>query len=302
MPQSVDHPGVSPKWRQDVERADLRELMMQFRREADVHRSIMLRRGTGVASEWKNFRQFLLDVGPCPDAQHDLIPHWSHEKSFGPGRVRWAPRGTPPKVAPPKPVSEAKKAGDGFGQWTTLNGVQVTYSSLSERLNTPLPPILYALNAGATADGVAAEVKAADAMMNVAAIWLPADPKRREGFFMAFRAWRLQVKPDFQSHASPAFLFLYSVLPVMRESRDELVRLDLWKPLTHSKWSAREAHISWKRYCEMLPRAQTALSELKAYSSYSLESELDLLCGRILEAEKRFRTAPPARPAVATAA
>jgi hypothetical protein len=271
--------------------------MTRFRREADVHRTIMLRRGTGVASEWKQFRQFLLDVGPCPD-DHELIPFFDHEKSFGPGRVRWAPRGTKPKVtlkaAPPASASTG-----GYGQWTTLGGQTVSYSKLSDKLNTPLQPILQALNTGATADGVAREVRAADALVNDKAIWLPGDEKRREGFFMAFRAWRLQVRPELMAHATPAFLFLYSVLPVMRDSRDELMRLDLWKPLTHSKWSAREAHIAWKRYCEMYPRAQTAMAEVRGFSSYSVESELDLICTRIVEAEKKMRAVKPSAPQAA---
>ncbi len=288
----------TPEWRREVEKADLKALMLRYRREADVHRSIMLRRGTGVAAEWNHFRQFLLDVGPCPDANHELIPFYAHEKSFGPGRVRWAPRGTQPKVAPPR-AERPTAANGGYGQWASLNGQTVSYSALPDKLATPLQPIMHALNSGHTADSVAKEVKAADAMVNTKAIWLPSDEKRREGFFMAFRAWRLQVRPEMLPHASPAFLFLYSVLPVMKDSRDELMRLDLWKPLTHSKWSAREAHTAWKRYCEMYPRAQTAMAEVKQFSSYSLESELDLVCNRIIEAERRMRAAKPAAPQAA---
>ena len=286
----------SPEWRRQVERADLRELMVQYRREADTHRSIMLRRGTGVTSEWKNFRQFLLDTGPCPSPDHLLLPIFEHENSFGPGKVHWAPRGTIPRPAPPKPVNMKR---EGYGQWAMLRGETISYSGISDTLATPLQPILRALNDGSTPDRVDAEVRAADQMVNHKAIWLPAEGKRRESFFMAFRAWRLAIKPELKAHATPAFLFLYTALPVMRDSRDDLVRLDLWKPLTHSKWSAREAHIAWKRYCEMMPRAQVALSEVKAYASYSLESELDVLCARILEAEKRMRLPPKPKAAPA---
>lgn len=285
MSEAVEQ-SVSPEWRRQVSRMEMRELMEKFRREADTHRSMMLRRGLGVASEWKAFKQFLLDVGPCPSPAHLLMPIYEHEKSYGPGKVHWAPPGTKPKPAPPRPPTATN---GGFGQWATLNGETVSVSALSSTLATPLQPILRAMNEGASPDKVANEVKTADQMVNRKAIWLPADEKRRETFLMAFRAWRLAVRPEVQSHATPAFLFLYTCLPVMRDSRDELMRLDLWKPLTHSKWSAREAHVAWKRYCEMLPRAQVALSEVKAYSSFSLESELDVLCARIIEAEKRLR-------------
>ena len=288
-----------PGWRRRVETAQLRDLMTEYRREADTHRSIMLRRGTGVAAEWKNFKQFLLDVGPCPSPDHLLLAVYDREHSFGPGKVHWAPRGTKPKPAPAR-APDARNGG--YGQWATLSGETVSYTALSDTLATPLQPILRALNDGSTPDKVAGEVKLADSMMNAKAIWLPPDPKRREIFFMAFRAWRLAIRPELQSHATPAFLFLYTALPVMRDARDELTRMDLWKPLTHSKWSAREAHIAWKRYCEMMPRAQVALSEVKAYASFSLESELDVLCARILEAEKRLRAPPKARSAPPEAA
>ena len=265
MSEAVEQ-SVSPEWRRQVSRMEMRELMEKFRREADTHRSMMLRRGLGVASEWKAFKQFLLDVGPCPSPAHLLMPIYEHEKSYGPGKVHWAPPGTKPKPAPPRPPTATN---GGFGQWATLNGETVSVSALSSTLATPLQPILRAMNEGASPDKVANEVKTADQMVNRKAIWLPADEKRRETFLMAFRAWRLAVRPEVQSHATPAFLFLYTCLPVMRDSRDELMRLDLWKPLTHSKWSAREAHVAWKRYCEMLPRAQVALSNAKPQKAIS---------------------------------
>jgi len=288
----------TPEWRREIVRTDPRELMTRYPREADTHRSIMLRRGVGVSSEWKTFKQFLIDVGPCPSTEHLLLPIYENERSYGPGKVRWAPKGTKPKPAPARPPTATN---GGYGQWTSLSGDTVSVTSLTDTLKTPLQPILAAMNNGASADAVAGEVKTADRMVNQKAIWLPADEKRRETFFMAFRAWRLAVRPEVQQHATPAFLFLYTCLPVMRDSRDELMRVELWKPLTHSKWSAREAHVAWKRYCEMMPRAQVALSEVKAYASYSLESELDVLCTRIIEAEKRMRSAPKPRPAAAAA-
>ncbi|MGA0600891.1 hypothetical protein ACO2Q3_09325 [Caulobacter sp. KR2-114] len=295
MPDDVQEK-LTPEWRREIVRMDPRDLMVRYRREADTHRSIMLRRGVGVSSEWKTFKQFLIDVGPCPSPDHLLLPIYENERSYGPGKVRWAPKGTKPKPAPARPPTAAN---GGYGQWTSLSGDTVSVTSLTDTLKTPLQPILMAMNQGATADAVAGEVKNADRMVNQKAIWLPADEKRRETFFMAFRAWRLAVRPEVQQHATPAFLFLYTCLPVMRDSRDELMRIDLWKPLTHSKWSAREAHVAWKRYCEMMPRAQVALSEVKAYASFSLESELDVLCARIVEAEKRMRIGPKARPQAA---
>ncbi len=290
---------LTPEWRRQIVRTEVRELMTEYRREADTHRSIMLRRGLGVSAEWKSFKQFLIDVGPCPSEDHVLMAIYENERSFGPGKTRWAPKGTKPKPAPARAPTAAN---GGYGQWTNLSGDTVSVTSLSDTLKTPLQPILAAMNGGTSADGVATEVKNADRMVNHHAMWLPADEKRRETFFMAYRAWRLAVRPEVQVHATPAFLFLYTCLPVMRDSRDELMRIELWKPLTHSKWSAREAHVAWKRYCEMMPRAQVALSEVKAYASFSLESELDVLCNRIVEAEKRMRSAPKPKQQPAAAA
>jgi hypothetical protein len=100
------------------------------------------------------------------------------------------------------------------------------------------------------------------------------------------------VQPQFGRAATPTFLFLYIALPVMKQCRDELMDLDLWNPLGQRAMSARDAHISWKKYTEFMPRAQVALMEIPIYATYSLLSDLDALCERIVTAEKRFREGP----------
>jgi hypothetical protein len=115
---------------------------------------------------------------------------------------------------------------------------------------------------------------------------------RKAGFFEAYRIWHLQVQPQFGRAATPTFLFLYIALPVMKQCRDELMDMDLWNPLGQRAMSARDSHISWKKYTEFMPRAQVALMEIPIYATYSLLSDLDALCERITTAEKRFREGP----------
>ena len=107
-----------------------------------------------------------------------------------------------------------------------------------------------------------------------------------------FRIWHMQVQPQFSRAATPTFLFLYIALPVMKQCRDELMDLDLWNPLGQRAMAARDNHIAWKKYTEFMPRAQVALMEIPIYATYSLLSDLDALCERILTAEKRFREGP----------
>ena len=102
----------------------------------------------------------------------------------------------------------------------------------------------------------------------------------------------LRRQPQFGRAATPTFLFLYIALPVMKQCRDELMDLDLWNPLGQRALNARDNHIAWKKYTEFMPRAQVAMMEIPIYATYSLLSDLDALCERILTAEKRFREGP----------
>jgi hypothetical protein len=78
----------------------------------------------------------------------------------------------------------------------------------------------------------------------------------------------------------------------MKQCRDELIDLNLWNPLGQRALNARDSHTSWKKYTEFMPRAQVAMMEIPIYATYSLLSDLDALCERIITAEKRFREGP----------
>ena len=176
-----------------------------------------------------------------------------------------------------------------FGQWTPMQGQQVAYSDVAKKLNIPIAALSKTMADGRSADELLKRASSAGELINQDATWLPPDPKRKAGFFEAFRIWHMQVQPQFSRAATPTFLFLYIALPVMKQCRDELMDLDLWNPLGQRAMSARDAHLAWKKYCEFMPRAQVALMEIPIYATYSLLSDLDALCERILTAEKRFR-------------
>jgi len=293
---------------------DLRDLTLQnlcrkYAGEASIHRNILMSRGTGVTGTWRDFRAFLGDIGTRPTAEHVLVLTNRTERTYGPGRARWM---TPAEQA----VHEAefdriltekrreeqlllhqaaamKRAGNpkaaSFGQWTPMGGKQVAYSDVAKRLNIPVAALSKTMTDGKSADELVKRAAGANELINQDATWLPPDPARKAGFFEAFRIWHMQVQPQFSRAATPTFLFLYIALPVMKQCRDELMDLDLWNPLSQRATNARDAHSSWKKYTEFMPRAQVALMEIPIYATYSLLSDLDPLCDRILTAEKRFR-------------
>jgi hypothetical protein len=148
-------------------------------------------------------------------------------------------------------------------------------------LNAALPP-----NA-APAPGV----NIVDSLIDLEAGWLPSDPERRDVFIQVFRFWHARIDPKFATEATPAFLYLLTTLPVLIKARNDLEAQRLWEPKSETTHALREAHPAWKKYCEFLPRAQQASSEIKAYRTISLISGLDDLYKRVTAAEKKYRKA-----------
>jgi hypothetical protein len=179
-----------------------------------------------------------------------------------------------------------------FGQWTPMAGRQVSYTEVAKRLAIPINALNKTMADGRTADELVKRSGSAQELINPDLQWLPPDPTRKANFFEAFRIWHMQVQPQFARAATPTFLFLYIALPVMKECRDELMGLNLWNPLGQRAMNARDSHVAWKKYCEFMPRAQVAMMEIPIYATYSLLSDLDALCERIIVAEKRFREGP----------
>jgi hypothetical protein len=294
---------------QDLRDLTLQTLCKKYAGEASIHRNILMSRGTGVTGTWRDFRAFLTDIGERPSPDHGLVLINRHERTYGPGRARWMTADEQAaheiefdreraekqreeqllmhQAAAMKRAKDPKAAS--FGQWTPMQGQQVAYSDVAKKLNIPITALSKTMADGRSADELIKRASSAGELINQDATWLPPDPKRKAGFFEAFRIWHMQVQPQFSRAATPTFLFLYIALPVMKQCRDELMDLDLWNPLGQRAMSARDGHAAWKKYCEFMPRAQVALMEIPIYATYSLLSDLDALCERILTAEKRFR-------------
>jgi hypothetical protein len=158
----------------------------------------------------------------------------------------------------------------------------------------PLPLLDLPASAPPAAASSAASGKiTAQDLIDENAPWLPAEPDRKAAFFQVYRYWHAQVRPESAAKARPAFLFLVTALPMMVKARDDLKALNLWEPPGEQSRQARDAHSAWRRYCDMLPRAQQALGELDSFSHLSLLSALDDLQDRILKAEVRYRQGLP---------
>ena len=296
----------------DLRELSTQELHRKYSAEASVHRNILIGRGTGVAPQWREFKSFLGEVGARPSTDHTLVLLNRYERTYGPGRARWmtaeeqaeheaefdrqrAEKQREEQLLLHK-TAATKRAGTpgapSFGQWTPMAGKQVAYTDVAKRLAIPVNALSKTMPAGTSADELVKRSAAASELINENASWLPPDPVRKAGFFEAYRIWHLQVQPQFARAATPTFLFLYIALPVMKQCRDELMDLDLWNPLGQRALNARDGHLSWKKYCEFMPRAQVAMMEIPIYATYSLLTDLDALCERITTAEKRFREGP----------
>ncbi|MBC6983643.1 hypothetical protein [Caulobacter sp. 17J80-11] len=291
MSQSADIAVSS--WEDDIEKLSLPDLMRKYPIEAGAHRGMLFHRGRGLNPGWREFKRFLADMGPCPQVGYVLTFYDPNEISYGPGRVCWCDPAKPPKKF--VPPADALRP-DAMAQWTTVQGRQVAHTDVAKVLQIPMATFSSALNEGRTADEVVHQSTAADELINPNASWLPPDTERRNGFLQAYKAWHLRIRPAYSRAATPAFLFAYIAVPVLRDSRKLLTELGLWEPLSLKDTKARDAHPAWKRWCEFLPRAQTAVNEIDAYRSYSLFTELEDLADRITKAELRFRHGPKQPP------
>ena len=300
-----------------------RDLHQKFEVEARAHRNILMQRGVGLAAEWRDFGRFLLDIGPRPSPEHRLVLLNRFERTYGPGCAEWMDdeeearhivefdREMQAKAAEQQRILEeaaALRARKGqtpqnsYGQWTSMGGQTVSYTDVAKRLNLPTNALAKVLAAGRSPDELVKRAASADEVINEKADWLPPEPERRKNFLQAFRLWHLQVQPSFSRAATPAFLYLYSALQVMREARDQLISESLWNPLGDKATRARDAHPAWNRYCDFMSRAQVALLEIPIYATYSLLSDLDALHDRVVAAERRFRAKPEAKAGAKVAA
>lgn len=272
----------------DASQPAIAALMEAHPREAAIHKAIPTKRGTGVAAAWQKFEQFLADLGPAPDETHELRFVYADSFSYGPGLVEWV-RCDAPKTCKPRPPPPT----EAYSQWAQVNGRSVSYSDFVRSTGGTFKELAPVLNAQVTPDQILDQKAMAERNIRQDASWLPPQPERREAFLAAYRLWHMQVLPKFADAATPEFLFLFIAVGQLMKARDELDAIGLFSRTSNAKKQQREDQPAWKRYCELLPKAQAALASIPTYNSYSLFNELEELHPRITTAEQRFRGVPP---------
>ena len=277
----------------DARRMDQRALMTKYKHEAAEHRRILFGRGSGMCATWRNFRQFLADMGPAPDTDHIVTRVTAGDLTYAPGRCAWIHKDRQPILV----LAPAETPTSTFGHWTSIQGEPVELGTLSRRLGVPFEAMTIALRSGQTPEELMQKAELAQSMMPTDAPWLPPEPERQQAFFAAYRMWHMQVHPRYAAAATPAFLYLYSALPGMKKSRDGLLELGLWDPPTEQGKRERSAHVLWRRFYEAMMRVEAARVEFAIYRQYSLTEHLDDLWGRVQTAEERFRAGPKAQAA-----
>jgi hypothetical protein len=257
--------GPSQGWAKRIREMPQQQLFSQYPREAKIHRELIIARAP-MASTWRQFRQFMTDVGACPQGEGWVLSvKDDRRRVYEPGKVAWVKAEDPAALywTPNKNGQEA--------DWNRLPQAAAKTSAVS----APSPrPIVVDEGQLFAADG--------------AQHWLPPDPAKQELFKKAFRAWRAQVKPQFKKAATPAFLFLYTTVLVLRDLRNELDAEGLWN-LHSARQHVRDSHPTWIKYCDHIGRAQVVLSHLPQFKDYSLFTDLDSLIDRLIRTEKRYR-------------
>lgn len=278
--------GVDPKWAERIRASDRRALARQFNHEAcELHR-LLSNEQHEVPAAWRDFRQFLADVGPSPGPRFHLQRRDGGSGPYRAGAVAWMiGRGDAQAARQAAPPADP---GSTYSQWTMVAGMPVQHSELPSRLGTSFGAISAAVAAGSSLDAVS--LRAREAAADVADLgWLSPQEAHQETFRKAYVAWRLKVQPRYQAAATPQFLYLHTLVLAMARCKTVLADAGLWKPLTATAANARDASPAWKTYGELLPKAMTTLAGFEIYRQYSLTEDIDELSQRVEAAERRFR-------------
>ena len=279
---------------------DQKDLVTLYPHEAGEHRKIVFARGTGMCASWNSFRQFLVDLGPAPDADHLATRLAAGDLTYAAGKVAWIHRDRQPHLIDRsvqiRPSGRPQRAA-GASRWTTLRGEPIEYGDLADQLGVPVDTMAMALKSRPTADELVQHASIAETLSQGDPAWLAAD--RKDAFMMGYRMWHMQVHPRFAAAATPAFLYLFSALPGMIKCRDGLVELELWNPATQKGKGERDAHPLWRRFTDSAVRVESARQEFAIYKQYSLWTEIDELWARVSQAEERFRRITPQSAALA---
>jgi len=275
---------------------DLKDLNAKYAHEAAEHRRILFSRGSGMCPTWRNFRQFLADMGPAPSTDHVATRLVAGDLTYVAGKVAWIHKDRQPSLVDRWSMIESRTTA-GEGRTVTVGGRPVDYATLATYLEVPEDSMTVALRDKPCADDLVRQASIADALSQEDCAWLT--PDRRDAFMMAYRMWHMQVQPRFAAAATPAFLYLFSALPALLKLRDSLAELGLWDPPTEQGKSDRDQHPLWRRYGENANRLEAARQEFTIYKRYSLSTELDEFWERVKLAEERFRRriAAPAKAA-----
>jgi len=229
------------------------QLFEAYRQEAAVHRELLLL-GAPVPAGWRQFRQFLLDLGPSPGG-----PGWvvalkpGSNEAYSAMTAHWA------KADDPEAVYWVRSEGSSRGGWNRTPAADEGTDAASD---------------------VAVDFSHVDMLMP--------DPGKQKAFKQAFQLWRRQVKPAFAKAATPTFLFLYSTVWALKELHDNLNAKGLMSEHT-ARMKVREQDPAWSKYSEHMAHAQATIGVLSEFSSYSLITELDKLAERLVRTEQKFR-------------
>ncbi len=139
-----------------------------------------------------------------------------------------------------------------------------------------------------------ADPVSAQALIDEKAGWLPQGTWGKTAYFSLFRLWHGRVRAEYTAHATPHFLFLLAMLPVLTKARDELKSMTLWDPPAGPLKDVRDGQPAWRQYSAFLPRIEQTVAEVGPYSEIKLPQDLDHLLENMTVAESAFREGPPA--------
>lgn len=257
-------------------------LRTRYVKESRAHASIKRRvkeQGFVLDPAWDNFRDFLRDLGPAPSSEHTVDRIDPSDRTYGPGRCRWADK-----------LTQTQNRLNTV--WVEWKGDRITAAEFAKRIETPYTTVHSALQRGETPDEIAARIanRTGSGSYPDAPAWLP------EGTLDAwhghYRNWRRKVAGKRLPEATPE-LFTALMASLYYANSIKVARL---KGVDEMTWDEHESARTTPFQCPVRATASSTLGwwlEMKEHGRSRIKAALRRLADVNAPLAVKLYSGPP---------
>lgn len=213
MPEATD--GAS--FEQDLINLKAQPLRQKYPGEASSHANMKGRCRSGnfeLDPAWNDFRDFLRDMGPRPNAEATLDRIDPEVARYGPGLVRWASK-------------HEQTVNRRNTRWVEIDGQRVTLQQFADQFRLPYSTVHSALDRGVTPEEIAR--RGTTSQFTYCPPRYEGDPVGLADWYVRFETWKKLVRRDRRASAPPEVWDIIGVSQALGEAEAWLTRRGLFE-------------------------------------------------------------------------